>query len=427
MDAIQEPNKEFIFSKLILSPPVAISSGNHFIKFSSNGNPLYTQLPKCSIKYGVMKTGKRMFCDLIFSIDNEELTQWLENLENHCQGCIYEKREHWFETALEKHDIENSFFSPIKLIKSGKYFTLRANIPMILGKPSLKIYDESEQLLDLEDLTEDLTAISILEFKGIKCSPRGFQIEIEIKQLLVLKPEDIFQKCVLFTKSSASKPQKDMTAVKGEHVVENLINSSTDDQSGLKIENFMTVSPHIVDKCHSIQLTEDEVTLPQELLTSNATKTPEKFVDQDGFGLLCPGQDMLAKNTCEIKTVNHIETILEDTRNNHVVLNEGFTSPLVTYKYTNDEMEDQGRTEPDENKTNLTEIDFNLEEIPHEESLVLKKRNDVYYEMYRDALSKAKMAKEMAITNYLEAKRIKNLYMLEDLSDNESDNESDYV
>ena len=186
MDAIQEPNKEFIFSKLILSPPVAISSGNHFIKFSSNGNPLYTQLPKCSIKYGVMKTGKRMFCDLIFSIDNEELTQWLENLENHCQGCIYEKREHWFETALEKHDIENSFFSPIKLIKSGKYFTLRANIPMILGKPSLKIYDESEQLLDLEDLTEDLTAISILEFKGIKCSPRGFQIEIEIKQLLAM-------------------------------------------------------------------------------------------------------------------------------------------------------------------------------------------------------------------------------------------------
>jgi hypothetical protein len=412
MDAIQEPNKEFVFSKLILSPPVAISSGNHFIKFSSNGNPLYTQLPKCSIKYGVMKTGKRMFCDLIFSIDNEELTQWLENLENHCQGCIYEKREHWFETALEKHDIENSFFSPIKLIKSGKYFTLRANIPMILGKPSLKIYDESEQLLDLEDLKEDLTAISILEFKGIKCSPRGFQIEIEIKQLLVLKPEDIFQKCVLFTKSSASKPQKDMTAVKGEHVVENLKNSSTDDQvflepqscfvkrsndevsidlkqecnkddqSGLKIENFLTEAPHIVDKCHTIQLTEEEDMLP-------------------------------------------CETILEDTQNNHVVINEDLTTPLVTYKYTNDEMKDQGRTEPDENKTNLTEIDFNLEEIPHEESLVLKKRNDVYYEMYRDALSKAKMAKEMAITNYLEAKRIKNLYMLEDLSDNESDNESE--
>ena len=414
MDAIQEPNKEFVFSKLILSPPVAISSGNHFIKFSSNGNPLYTQLPKCSIKYGVMKTGKRMFCDLIFSIDNEELTQWLENLENHCQGCIYEKREHWFETALEKHDIENSFFSPIKLIKSGKYFTLRANIPMILGKPSIKIYDESEQLLDLEDLKEDLTAISILEFKGIKCSPRGFQIEIEIKQLLVLKPEDIFQKCVLFTKSSASKPQKDMTTVKGEHAVENLIHSSTvdftdrrsvtstDDQSGLKIENFMTEVPDIVDKCHPIQLTEDEVLLPQELLSSKRIPTAS-----------------LPENFGEIETYNPCETILEDTLNNHDVTN------IRSMKSMDDKMEDQGRTEPDENKTNLTEIDFNLEEIPHEESLVLKKRNDVYYEMYRDALSKAKMAKEMAITNYLEAKRIKNLYMLEDLSDNESDNESE--
>ena len=37
--------------------------------------------------------------------------------------------------------------------------------------------------------------------------------------------------------------------------------------------------------------------------------------------------------------------------------------------------------------------------------------------MYREALQKAKMAKSLALTNYLEAKRIKNTYMLTDLSD----------
>ena len=58
------------------------------------------------------------------------------------------------------------------------------------------------------------------------------------------------------------------------------------------------------------------------------------------------------------------------------------------------------------------------------EGLVLKKRNDVYYEMYREALCKAKMAKEMAVSSYLEAKRIKNIYMLEDLSDTESDEDA---
>ena len=44
--------------------------------------------------------------------------------------------------------------------------------------------------------------------------------------------------------------------------------------------------------------------------------------------------------------------------------------------------------------------------------------------MYREALCKAKMAKEMAVSSYLEAKRIKNIYMLEDLSDTESDEDA---
>ena len=202
MNAIQEPNNKFDFQKLVLSPPMSVSSGNHFIKYSCNESPLYIQTPKCKNKQGTVKAGKKMFCDLMFSIENEDFTHWLENLENYSQQYIFEKREKWFETSLEKHDIENSFTSPIRLIKSGKFYILRVNIPMILGKSSLKIYNESEELMEFEDIKEDSHIISILEFQGIKCSPRGFQIEIEMKQLLVLNPVDIFQKCILLNSNS---------------------------------------------------------------------------------------------------------------------------------------------------------------------------------------------------------------------------------
>ena len=40
--------------------------------------------------------------------------------------------------------------------------------------------------------------------------------------------------------------------------------------------------------------------------------------------------------------------------------------------------------------------------------------------MYREALRKAKLAKDLALSSYLEATRIKNLYMLNDLNE-ESD------
>ena len=49
----------------------------------------------------------------------------------------------------------------------------------------------------------------------------------------------------------------------------------------------------------------------------------------------------------------------------------------------------------------------------------LKTRNDVYYQMYKEAKKKAKMARDLALSSYLEVKRIKNTYMLDDLKDSD--------
>ena len=59
MDAIFDPNEKFDFEKIILTPPLSSSNGNHFIKFRINENPLYIQTPKCRIKQGMVKTTKK--------------------------------------------------------------------------------------------------------------------------------------------------------------------------------------------------------------------------------------------------------------------------------------------------------------------------------------------------------------------------------
>ena len=51
----------------------------------------------------------------------------------------------------------------------------------------------------------------------------------------------------------------------------------------------------------------------------------------------------------------------------------------------------------------------------------MKKPNEVYFELYREARNKAKGAKKAAIIAYLEAKNIKKIYMLDDLNDSDSD------
>jgi hypothetical protein len=49
------------------------------------------------------------------------------------------------------------------------------------------------------------------------------------------------------------------------------------------------------------------------------------------------------------------------------------------------------------------------------------KRQDVYYEKYREARQKAKIARDLALSSYLEAKRIKNTYMLDEIEDSDED------
>ena len=69
----------------------------------------------------------------------------------------------------------------------------------------------------------------------------------------------------------------------------------------------------------------------------------------------------------------------------------------------------------------LEEID--LVPAEEEETFEISERKDVYYKMYKDARKKAKLAKELALASYLEARRIKNTYMLESIEDSDDSEE----
>lgn len=357
MDAICEPNAKFDYNKLLLTPPVSVSNGNHFIKFSMSSNPLYIQTPRCKIKQGIIKTSKKLCCDLMFTIENEEFIQWIENLENYCQNYIYTKRDKWFETNLEKDDIENSFISSLKLFKSGKFYNLRVNIPTVLGKVNIKVYDENENLLNIEQIEEDKNVVSILEVQGVKCSIKGFQIEMEMKQLLVLNKENIFEKCILIKKTITADDNKSNNQIK------EIIHSPSEPIQEGVLQELDTETPEFVQET-------------KETLTEGHQEDPEN----------------------SSKEPIHLEINIDE--------------PI-----------DSGNIEilkEKEDNPELFEVDFDLEKMSNENTITLKNRNDVFYKMYKDAMKKAKMAKDLALSSYLEAKRIKNTHMLEELSD-ESD------
>jgi len=79
----------------------------------------------------------------------------------------------------------------------------------------------------------------------------------------------------------------------------------------------------------------------------------------------------------------------------------------------------------DEPTNGMQEIEFHLDELPMDETVTIKQRDNVYYKMYKEAKQKAKKARDLALASYLEAKRIKNTYMLNSGSDSDSDEDQE--
>ena len=195
MEDIIEPTMDYDFTKIYFGPPTTLAGGSYFTKIMYGTNKqLFIQTPKSLTKQGFIKSGKKVYTDLMFDNNDTVFINWIENLESKCQELVYSKRESWFESKLEKDDIESAFTSPFKIFKSGKYYLLRVNV-----KQNLKIYDEMNKIIQTESITNDKTIISILEIQGLKFTSRNFQIEIELKQSMVVSPDPFLDECFIKT------------------------------------------------------------------------------------------------------------------------------------------------------------------------------------------------------------------------------------
>jgi hypothetical protein len=384
MEQIFEPNSQFKFDKLVLTNPIFVNSGNYFIKYLMNDAPLYIQPPKCVTKQGFIKGGKKLFCDLLFTNENESFIRWIEDLENYSQKYIFNNREKWFETDLEMHDIESSFTSPLKLYKSGKFYIVRTIIPTRLGKCTLRIFDEQEMDVPTESIQDGTAVMTIWEIQGIKCSTRNFQIDIEVKQMMVIPKSNLFDRCVIST-SSRIENARDSVTLPPEKFVTDLVSSeeATKNVSSL-LESPSVVTPETPSSDKLVVDGYNEQKIPD--ITSEVAKLPEEF-DQENI------------------TTKIDESDDDDDDDDY---DHGFTIDI-------DEMESDDTvplTTDNEPSSGVELVDFNPEDIQEPIDFQLKTRNDVYYEIYTNAKKKAEEARNLAISAFLEAKRIKDLYLI---------------
>jgi hypothetical protein len=346
MDNIIEPNETFDFTKLSLAHPSGIQGGAYFTKILYNTKPLYIQSANSLTRQGFVKSGKKYYCDLMFDNTAESMIHWFENLEDKCQKLLLEKNDAWFQNSLTASDIECAFTPTLRVYKSGKYYLIRTNIKNTsTGEPNIKIFNENEVTLGINDITNETNIISIMEIQGIKFTPRSFQIDIDLKQVMVVDRTPIFDNCVIktnktrsFTKPLEVKTQDNLEKLDNQDEAQNEVLEAQSEPNNEYQENLLSIDDIIPESQDNNKDEKEEVTLEVEEL----------------------GID-------DIKEVS---------------------------------------------------LEVNLDDL---DSITLKKPNEVYFELYREARNKAKQAKRSAIIAYLEAKNIKKTYMLDNLNDSDSE------
>ena len=364
MDIIQ-PKKTFDFSQITLSNPSLIQSGIYFTKLLNKNKPVYIQTPKSLTKQGFVKYNKRMHAELMFEFDesSEQFITWMEDLETKCHQLLFDKSSNWFDNSLSLEDIESTFNTCFKLYKSGKYYLLKTNIKLhsVNNSPLVKIYDEDEKPMNHEDITSDSQMISILEIEGIRFSQKNFQLEIELRQMMLLNSNVFLDNCFIVKNGGTTKCER-------EEIKE--LELEREPKEEIKEE---------------IKELEEEI--KEEIKESELEQEPKEEIKESEL---------------EQEPKEEIKELEPDNPLENDILNDILTKEK-------------------ESSNSLIEIDFSLDEFDVKDSIQLKDPKKIYYQMYQEAKLKAKKAKEQAEHYLMEAENIKKNFGLEDFDFEEED------
>ncbi len=404
--------------KLKLHSPTPVQGGSYLAKMTLNGNRILFQMPKCSTKKGVITSGKRYYCDLLFKYDNSHVIDFIENIEMIIRDKILDRNELWFQDPPSLEDIEYNWNDSIKQTKQNFYLrTYVGNVKNL--EKSVSVYDSNQEKITIDSILPSSNIITIIEITGLKFSSSSFHINYCLRQIMVLEEKPIFNKC-LINFSKKPSPVKKMLATEQEQS-----ENTTDDKNetrplqpdGLeKADDTLDIS-----KKNNIELTIVDDPVEENTPTDtneNITTSPELINDL--------GEKVNTDNKEE--AVEHVSDSLETLNTssiNNLAENDTFENEnipnneelLKSTGHQSLDLEESSDASKESDNLEIKEVEL---DIPEEDDMFqLKKPDTVYLDIYKQALEKARDAKIKAIQAHLELREIKNKYMIQEVDEDD--------
>ena len=384
----------FYFTALNVVSEATTSEATTSVAPNAESKSLCLQLPACVSKQGVVNVKNAKYMDLMFERNqHDELMLWVEKLEYCCQDIIDSKKDLWFQTELTRDDIETMMTQITRLYQSGKYMLMRVfietNKNTNTNTNKCIAYDENEIGVDLDTLEPNKSIIPLVMIEGVKFSSRSFEISLKLIQVMVIDKSEKKSLCLIkradlgkqIAPSLERNILKQVTFKKLEPKPETTIVKAAPALTIVKAAPapIIVKAPTIVKAAQAPAIVKAALSPVKESLSVVKTSTP------------------LAKNIVPVRALAKVLTKKVETK----------TAPAPAPAPANLE------------KNDIQEITINYNDT--HDSISLKKPNEVYYEIYRNARQKAKECRLKTVEAYLEAKQIKTKYMLYDIEESESD------
>ena len=414
-------------NNLKLEHPTGIKGGAYLSTISNSDNAFYLQMPKCMMRNGIVKTEKKKYCDLMFNNTDSYVVSWFENLETIIQDLIYEKKTLWFNGEIEMSDIEETFINIIKTYRSGNNYLVRCLLPKDIS--SVLCYNENEETIALDKIvSEETLMIPLVEIANLRFTSRNFQVDIILREIMIVTEDDSDDD----SDDSDDDTDPDDSNDESDNDNENEDNNQTNKKEvdSKEIQLNINEDSSIKLNIESIENSKNQENNGNQENKQNANITVKKekpviteaeMYNQNDENENVSEESSIIKAEMEVNNTNDL--ITEDSKTNN---SEGHKSQSPQLKLNTTSIIESQKNETPKNETpkanNLEEVSLNLDTLDDSNSISLKSPQTVYYAIWQNAKQRLKFHRNEALKAFLDAKNIKNTYLVDQI-DNDSEDE----
>jgi len=294
-------DKNYPFDNITLANPRSMQGGAYFSKILFSKGRLVMQTPRCKSKNGIHISGKRVYCDLLFMNENEDFILWVQDLEEKLKDLIYEKREIWFHNDPDREEIDFNWNDSIRTYKRNN-FLLRTVVDKdkINSVNEFSIWDEEQNQLSLNEVTSNSELVNIIEVAGIKFTAQSFNLIIKLRQVMVVKPENYFNNCLI---KLNKKPKLQKKILQDEVVSE----ANKNEDEVVSEANKNEVEGADVSMASEVDGADKDVSKASEVKVADVSKASEVKVADVSKASEVDGADKDVSKASEVDKVNEVE------------------------------------------------------------------------------------------------------------------------